>query len=154
MSRIELEVDDLSAPDVAELVRMHLADMYATSPACSVHAVDLSGLRDPAITLWVARVEGRLAGIGALKRLDPERGELKSMRVADGFRGTGVGRALVRHAIAAARAEHLRSLWLETGTSDAFLAARSLYASEGFTPCPPFGSYTDDPLSFYMTMLL
>ncbi len=32
-----------------------------------------------------------------------------------------------------------------------FLAARTLYASEGFTECEPFGSYRPDPASTFMT---
>ncbi len=35
-----------------------------------------------------------------------------------------------------------------------FEAARSLYTSFGFVPCPPFGSYKEDPNSVFMTIQL
>jgi putative acetyltransferase len=101
-----------------------------------------------------ARQQGAIAGIGALKLLDHERGEIKSMRVADGFRGTGVGRALLRHIIAEARERGLTSLWLETGTTPDFAPARRLYVSEGFVECGPFEGYSRDPFSVFMTRAL
>ena len=73
------------------------------------------------------------------------------MRVDDRFRGTGAGRALLRHIVAQARERGIRSLWLETGSADAFISARALYASEGFVPCGPFEGYAPDPLSTFMT---
>lgn len=151
---MEIRPDDLRDARVRALVTAHQADMYATSPPESVHALGLEVLRDPAITVCTAWEHDVLLGIGALARRDAARGELKSMRVTDEARGTGVGRALLRHLVALARTEGLRSLWLETGAEDAFLPARRLYASEGFVVCGPFDGYTDDPHSVYMTRTL
>lgn len=94
MGGIEIERDGLAAPDVLELLAEHLREMHASSPACSVHALDVSGLRDPAVTVWTARRDGELLGCGALKELDPEHGEVRSMRTTAAARGTGVGRTL------------------------------------------------------------
>ena len=154
MPRIDVRIDDLSGQDVQALIRSHLDGMHDTSPAQSVHALDIEGLRHPSITFWSAWVDGRLAGIGALKAMDAERGELKSMRVDDRFRGAGIGRALLRHIMGEARARGMRSLWLETGSTDDFLPAVRLYESEGFTRCGPFDGYTDDPFSVFMTRAL
>jgi len=154
MPRIDVRIDDLSGQDVQALIRSHLDGMHDTSPAESVHALDIEGLRHPSITFWSAWVDGRLAGIGALKAMDAERGELKSMRVDDRFRGAGIGRALLRHIMGEARARGMRSLWLETGSTDDFLPAVRLYESEGFTRCGPFDGYTDDPFSVFMTRAL
>ncbi|WP_375386727.1 GNAT family N-acetyltransferase [uncultured Microbacterium sp.] len=151
LAEIEIRVDDLTGSDTVALIAFHLAGMHDTSPEGSVHALDLDRLRHPDITFWSARIGGELAGIGALARLDDLRGEIKSMRVDDRFRGSGVGRALLRHIIAAARQRGMSSLWLETGRSDEFLPAHRLYASEGFVSCGPFESYTDDPFSAFMT---
>ncbi len=155
---IRIEEDDLSREATRALIRFHLAGMHDTSPPESVHALDLDGLRHPSVTFWSAWVTtefgGDLAGIGALKALDHERGELKSMRVDDRFRGKGVGRALLRHIIAEARSRGMRSLWLETGGTDDFLPAQRLYASEGFVRCGPFADYSDDPFSVFMTLTL
>ncbi|WP_314506140.1 GNAT family N-acetyltransferase [uncultured Microbacterium sp.] len=154
MPRIEVRIDDLSGHDVQALIRSHLDGMHDASPAESVHALDIEGLRHPSITFWSAWVDGDLAGIGALKRIDAERGELKSMRVDDRFRGAGIGRALLRHILAAARDSGITGVWLETGSAEEFVPAVRLYESEGFTRCGPFDGYTDDPFSVFMTRAL
>ena len=151
---LEIRTDDLSSPAVRALVAAHLDAMHAQTPAESVHALGLSELQDAAVTVWTAWRDGDLAGVGALKRMDAARGEVKSMRVAPPHLGTGVGRALLRHIMAASRERGLTSLWLETGSGAEFAAARGLYLSEGFTTCAPFADYTDDPLSSYFTRAL
>ncbi len=151
---IEIRVDDLSGDAIRALITRHLEGMHDTSPPESVHALDLEGLRHPSITFWSAWIGGELAGIGALKEIDAERGELKSMRVDDRFRGSGVGRAILLHIMAAARERGMTSLWLETGSPDDFVPAQRLYESEGFTRCGPFEGYTDDPFSVFMTRTL
>ncbi|MFI8633549.1 GNAT family N-acetyltransferase [Microbacterium sp. NPDC077663] len=153
-SPLDIRVDDLTGPASVGLVRQHLAGMHAQTPAESVHALDVAALRHPSITVWSAWRNGEIAGIGALARLGEEDGELKSMRVVDAQLGTGVGRAMLRHIVEAARRDGLARLWLETGSDAAFLAARTLYASEGFVECEPFGSYLPDPASTFMTRAL
>lgn len=148
---LDIRLDDLTGPASTALVRQHLAGMHAQSPAESVHALDVGALRHPSVTVWSAWREGEIAGIGALARLSATDGELKSMRVADAHLGTGVGRAILRHILAAARADRLTRVWLETGSDAPFLAARTLYASEGFVECEPFGDYRPDPASTFMT---
>ncbi|SFS17285.1 putative acetyltransferase [Microbacterium sp. cf046] len=154
MPDIEIRTDDLSGDAIRALIAFHLDGMHDTSPAESVHALDVDGLRHPSITFWSAWIDGELAGIGALKTIDAERGELKSMRVDDRFRGSGVGRAILRHIVAEARARGMTSLWLETGSPEEFVPAQRLYESEGFTLCGPFEGYTDDPYSVFMTRTL
>lgn len=151
---MDIRIDDLSGADTRALISHHHAQMHAQTPAESVHALDVETLRDPAITVWSAWLEGRVAGVAALKQLDDERGELKSFRTADEFLGRGVARALLRRIIADARGRGLTSLWLETGSDDGFVPARALYASEGFVVCGPFEGYVDDPLSTFMTRTL
>lgn len=143
--------DDLTGEATRALVRRHLRGMHEHSPPESVHALDVDALRRPDVAFWSAWAGEELVAVGALRRLDAERGELKSMRVADAWLGRGVGRALLRHLVAQARAEGLRSVWLETGSGPAFVAAQRLYASEGFAPCGPFGDYRADPFSRFMT---
>ncbi len=154
MSPLQIRVDDLSGDATRALIAAHLDGMHDSSPPESVHALDIDGLRHPSITFWSAWRDDRLAGIGALKTLDAERGEIKSMRVSDAFLGQGVGRALLRHIVAAARDRGMKTLWLETGSPADFEAARRLYLSEGFTPCGPFADYREDPYSVFMTLTL
>jgi len=146
--------DDLSGPATRALVAAHLAGMHENTPAESVHALDADRLAAEGVTVWSAWVDGELAGIGACKDLGDDRAELKSMRVADAFLGQGIGRAVLRHIVEDAQERGIRSLWLETGSTDDFLPARRLYASEGFEECPAFPPYAPDPLSTFMTRTL
>ena len=79
---IEIRVDDLRDPRIAAFLEEHLADMRAVSPPESKHALDLEGLRAPEITFWSVWDGEELVGCGALKRLDAEHAELKSMRTS------------------------------------------------------------------------
>ncbi|MEM8855096.1 MAG: GNAT family N-acetyltransferase, partial [Pseudomonadota bacterium] len=114
----------------------------------------LDGLRHPSVTVFAAWQGDRLAGIGALKDLGGGHGEIKSMHTAEGMRGLGAGRAVLNALLEEARARRYTRVSLETGVEEAFAAARRLYAAHGFAPCPPFGHYTEDPNSLYMTATL
>ena len=156
---ISIDRDDPSRGDVHQLLSEHLADMYATSPAESVHALDHSALSSPSITFWTAREDGNLMGCGALKILDspsdlPVNGEIKSMRTTASARGRGVATLMLRHIVDDARARNLEHLFLETGTEDYFAPARRLYARNGFIECPPFAGYVLDPNSVFMELRL
>ncbi len=146
--------DDLSGTAIRALLEEHLQHMRSVSPPESVHALDLAGLDRPEITLWAAWDGATLAGCGALKALGAAHGEIKSMRSAQAYRGTGVGKALLAHIVAEARRRGYARLSLETGAEDAFVPARELYASHGFTACAPFADYREDPNSVFMTRAL
>lgn len=148
---LKFRLDDLTGEPTRTLIARHLEGMRASSPAESVHALEIDKLRSTDISFWSVWTGGEIAGCGALKRLDARRGELKSMRVADAFLGRGVGRALLEHLVAEARARGMQSLWLETGSSPAFVPALRLYESAGFARCGPFDGYKDDPFSVFMT---
>jgi putative acetyltransferase len=156
---ISIDRDNPARGDVHQLLSEHLADMYATSPPESVHALDPSALSAPSITFWTAREQGNLLGCGALKLLDAASGaavdgEIKSMRTAASARGRGVGTLMLRHILDDARARNLERLYLETGTEDYFAPARRLYSRNGFTECPPFAGYALDPNSVFMELRL
>jgi putative acetyltransferase len=116
-----------------------------------VHALDLEGLRRPEITFWTAWENGELLGCGALKELDSEHGEIKSMRTAARHLRKGVARKLLEHIIAEAQRRCYTRLSLETGSMEAFEPARRLYAGFGFAYCAPFADYVEDPYSVFMT---
>lgn len=149
---IRIETDDPARPDVHQLLSEHLADMFATSPAESVHALDHSALSHESITFWTAREDGILLGCGALKTLSPEHAEIKSMRTTSTARGRGVATLVLEHLVAEAARLGYERLSLETGTEEYFAPARRLYARHGFTECPPFGDYTLDPHSVFMEL--
>ena len=151
---MQIRIDDLTGPEIRALLEEHLRNMHELSPPESVHALDLSGLREPGITFWTVWSEGQLLGCGALKELDPTHGEVKSMRTAAAHRRRGVGRAMLEHILAEARSRGYTRLSLETGSMKAFAPARRLYEAFGFTYCAPFGDYRDDPNSVFMTRTL
>ena len=151
---VVIAVDDPRAEDVRALLAAHLSFARDNSPPEDVHALDVAGLVDPAVTFFSYRAGGRLIAIGALRHLDPEHGEVKSMHTAREARGRGVGRKILEHLIAEARARGYRRLSLETGTMAAFAPARAIYAAAGFVPCEPFGSYFHSPNSLCMMLAL
>ncbi|MBT9491545.1 MAG: GNAT family N-acetyltransferase [Paucibacter sp.] len=154
-----IRLDDLSDPRIAAFLEEHMQDMRAASPPESVHALDLAALRKPGISFWSAWFLDEsgaetLVGTAALKRLDDSHAELKSMRTAAALRGRGLARAMLAHVLSQARLQGFRRLSLETGPQDFFAPARGLYQREGFLPCAPFGSYVEDPYSFFMSIAL
>jgi putative acetyltransferase len=151
---LTIGLDDPLAPDVLELLERHLTTMYAATPICEVYALDPHALTCPEIALFSARRRGRVVAIGALKEIDAEHGELKSMHTAEASRGQGAGRAMLEHLLTVGRSRGYARISLETGTTDVFTPARSLYASVGFTTCPPFGEYVASPNSVCMTLRL
>lgn len=146
--------DDLAGPEIADLLRLHLAEMHRNSPACSVHAMPIERLRAPDVTFWSIREDGRLAGCGALKALSDTHGEIKSMRTAPDFLRRGVGEQMLLHLISEARRRGYMRLSLETGSGPPFAPAIALYSKQGFAACGPFGDYGDDPFLRFMTRLL
>jgi putative acetyltransferase len=149
---VQIRLDDLRGPAIAELLAAHVAFCKASSPPESTHVLDLDALRAPGITFWSAWDGASLLGCAALKQLDPSHGEIKSMHTSVQHRGRGVGLGLLKHAVAEARSRRYRRLSLETGSMEAFAAARALYARFGFVACAPFGDYRLDPNSVFMTL--
>ena len=142
---------DLDSPDVQALLAFHFDQMRSTSPPDACHVLPIEDLREPSVTFWSAREDRVLMGVGALKELAPDHGEIKSMRTAPPALGRGVGRAILHHIVAEARSRGYRRLSLETGSTEPFAAALRLYESEGFVPCGPFGSYKDTPFTRFFT---
>ena len=151
---MDIRVEDLTGPEIAALLAEHLGSMYLHSPPESVHALGIERLRAPDITMWSAWEDSELLGCAALKELDPQHGEIKSMRTVTGHLRKGVASALLRHIFAEAKRRSYRRLSLETGSMAAFAPARELYARFGFEPCGPFADYVEDPNSVFMTRTL
>jgi putative acetyltransferase len=143
---------ELDRADVRALLALHFAEMRAESPPSACHVLAADGLRNPAIRFVSLRdCDGALLGIGALKAIDPDHGEIKSMRTAPTALGTGAGRAILGQLLAQAREMGMSRLSLETGSSPLFAAANRLYMSEGFVRCGPFGTYADTAFTLFYT---
>jgi putative acetyltransferase len=148
---VEIRVDDLSGPEIAEFLEDHIRDMRSVSPPESKHALDLEGLRKPDITFWTVWEHHQLVGCGAIKELDSTHGEIKSMRTRSSHRGKGVGSFVLQHILRVAKERGYRRVSLETGSMPFFEPARRLYRSHGFRDCAPFANYKEDPNSVFLT---
>lgn len=151
---MKIEIDDLSRVEIHSLLEEHLESMRQLSPPESVHALDLNKLRKPDITFWSAWDGQVLLGCGALKELSGTHGEIKSMRTPSARRRQGAGRAILAYIMQTARRRSYETLSLETGSAAEFEPAHRLYESVGFVRCGPFGDYTDDPNSIFMSLRL
>ncbi|OME99192.1 GNAT family N-acetyltransferase [Paenibacillus sp. FSL H7-0942] len=148
---MEIKVDDLSGVQVKALIAEHLQGMAADSPPESIHALNLDGLKEPEITFWCAWEGDDLLGCGAIKELDLEHAELKSMRTASAHMRKGVARKILAHIMEVATDRGYKRISLETGSMDSFIPARKLYEDFGFEYCEPFADYIWDPNSTFMT---
>lgn len=154
MFDISIRNGGLEHPAVVELLAAHLAGMAEHSPPQSVHALDLTALQQPTIQFWTAWHDDQLLGCAALKVLDEQHGELKSMRTDPRFLRQGVARRLLQHALEQARRLELTRVSLETGSMEAFAPARRMYEAVGFDYTDPFADYQPDPHSVFMTLTL
>ena len=151
---MHIETDDLSRPQVHELLQEHLTNMFELSPPENVFALDVTKLQAADITFWTVWEDETLLGCGALKGLSATQGEVKSMRTPKALRRRGAGRAVLAHIINVAKQRGYETLSLETGSNPAFLPAQELYQAFGFSYCGPFGSYEEDPHSVFMSLRL
>ena len=151
---LEIKIDDLSGCEIADFLAEHLRCLAKVSPPESRHALNLDGLRTPDITFWSVWQGDELAGCGALKELDSEHAEIKSMRTAKAHLRQGIGSMVLGRIISEAKRRGYRRLSLETGSMEYFEPARTLYRKFGFRTCPAFTGYVADPNSVFMTLEL
>ena len=140
--------------EVNNLLKKHFIELRSVSPAGSTHVLDIEGLKDPSIKFWSLWENNKLVGCGALKFLEKNHGEFKSIRVADEFKKKGIGERIINHLIEEAKKLKISKLSIETGAGDFFLPARNLFSKFGFKSCPPFAHYKEDPNSCYYTLNL
>ncbi|WP_198671608.1 GNAT family N-acetyltransferase [Desertihabitans aurantiacus] len=150
----QVSVHDPRSAEVRELLGQHLAFTALHSPPEDVHALDVDALRGPGITFYGLRCDGRLAAVGALRRLSAAHAELKSMHTRAELRGRGLARRLLDALVERAVADGCTRVSLETGTAAAFAPARALYTSAGFRPCGPFGGYRPSPHSTFLSRVV
>tara|TARA_B100000427_G_scaffold130508_1_gene108570 strand:- start:415 stop:870 length:456 start_codon:yes stop_codon:yes gene_type:complete len=151
MKSIEGNFDNL---EVNNLLKKHFIELRSVSPEGSAHVLDIEGLKDPSIKFWSLWENNKLIGCGALKFLEKNHGEFKSIRVADEFRKRGVGERIINHLIEEAKKLKISKLSVETGAGKFFLPARNLFSKFGFKKCPPFAHYKEDTNSCYYSLNL
>jgi len=151
MKSIEGNFDN---PEVNEMLIKHFIELSSVSPVCKGHVLDIPGLKDPSIKFWSFWKNDQLMGCGALKFLDTEHGEFKSIRLADKFRKQDNGIKVIKHLIDRAKKLNIKKISLETGSGNFFIPARKLFIKCGFKVCKPFSHYKEDSEACYMSMLI
>lgn len=155
---VEMDFDirsgDLDNVDLRQLLSAHLDHAATHSPRESIHALNIEELRATDVTLWTIWNGETLQGCGALRELDTNHGEIKSMHTLSDHRRKGVAAHLLAHILGEAKRRSYRRVSLETGSMDGFAPARGLYERFGFRVCAPFADYSEDPNSVCMTLEL
>ena len=141
-------------PEVNKLLTKHFIELRAASPEGSAHVLDIPGLKVPTIKFWSLWESEKIFGCGALKFLDNEHGEFKSIRIHEDFRNKGYGIKIIDHLIYEAKKLNIKRISLETGAGKFFDPARRLFKKCNFEPCQPFAHYKEDKNSLYLTKLI
>ena len=141
-------------PEVNKLLIKHFIELKAASPEGSAHVLDIPGLKTSSIKFWSLWENDKLLGCGALKFLDENHGEFKSIRVHEKFRNKGNGMKIINHLIDEALKLKIKRLSIETGAGKFFEPARKLFKNCDFEPCQPFAHYKKDKNSIYLTKLI
>lgn len=141
---------NLTDENVVALLQAHLRGMAEITPPEFIFALSIDDLKADDVRFWSAWHGAHLVGCGALRRMAGASGEIKSMRTATPYLRRGVGQAMLQYILAAAMAEGLSQVYLETGSQAGFGAARQLYEANGFVYCGAFGDYEANPTSVFM----
>ena len=141
-------------PEVNQLLTKHFIELRAASPEGSAHVLDIQGLKVSSIKFWSLWENDKLFGCGALKFLDKNHGEFKSIRIHDNFKKKGEGIKIIEHLIEEAKKLDIKRISLETGAGKFFEPARKLFKKCDFKPCKPFAHYKEDVNSIYLTKLI
>ena len=141
-------------PEVNDLLTKHFIELRAASPEGSAHVLDIPGLKTPSIKFWSLWIDDKLLGCGALKFLDKDHGEFKSIRIHENYRKKGNGSKVIEHLIYQAKKSGIKRISIETGAGKFFEPARKLFKKCNFEPCEPFAHYKKDINSIYLTKLI
>ncbi|CAN2183014.1 WecD Histone acetyltransferase HPA2 and related acetyltransferases [Candidatus Nanopelagicaceae bacterium] len=149
-----ITIEESLTGELAQILQAHWLFCTSSTPIEHVYALDASKLFSPDITVFGARIDGELVGVGAIRKLDAHHAELKSMHTLAKSRGSGVGKAMVAHIEDFSRSSGIERMSLETGTNEAFKPARELYKSLGYNSCDAFGDYVLSEDNMCMTKLI
>lgn len=144
---ISIAVETPLQDEVRALVAELTEALLALTPREFCHHLTVEEMAIPSTTVFVARIDGKAVGIGALRRDRDRIAEVKRMYTRPAFQGRGIGGAILNEIEALARREGFRQLVLETG--DRHPAAWRVYERAGFTRCPPVLGYPDTTWSVF-----
>lgn len=151
---------DFNDQRLIAMLKIHHAtvtDPASNVPGQKMYALDLASLQQPNIhlwTVWSAVEPMELLGLGALKVIDSDSAEVKSMHTSTVARGKGTGAVTLEKLLDEAKDLGLKNVYLETGSLDSFAGARRFYAGQGFVQCGPFADYEPQENSYFMCKAL
>ena len=143
-----IAVEPPDQPELRALLAAADAFYAALYPADRNYLLDVAALAAPGVAFYVARLDGRAVGCGAVVVHGGDWAEIKRLYVDPTRRGHGIGRLILEALEAHARHAGVRVLRLETGIKQA--AALGLYRAAGFVDRDAFGDYAPDPISVFM----
>jgi putative acetyltransferase len=154
---VRFSVALITADDAGDLFASSDAYVAALYPAESNHLVSAQELSTaPNLLLGAFTQESPSRPIGCVGLLvagqEPGTAEIKRLFVESASRGVGVAHALMDHLEAEAAERGLLELRLETGIYQE--ESLGLYLRRGYVTIPPFGHYTEDPMSVFMAKQL
>ena len=147
-------IDPITDPQVIDILVYHRATLFENSPANTVFALGLTGLRAPRLTLWTAWEGPTLLGCGALQDRDDGAGEVKAMRTHPQHRRRGLARPRLGVIVVGATARGQSRRLLETGSAPLFDAAMALDREAGFCPFSCFCPYSGNGFSRFFELAL
>jgi DNA-binding MarR family transcriptional regulator/GNAT superfamily N-acetyltransferase len=143
---VEIAAVDPEHPDARHCLAEYVAELNRRSERGFDPSVGATALpeevRPPAGEFFVAYLHGEPIGCGAVKHHPGEPTEIKRMWIAQAARGLGLGRRLLEHLEACARASGARVAHIET--SAVLTEALALYRSAGWVEVAPFN---DEPFA-------
>ena len=142
---IDIRQESLTSSAAKRLIKELDHDLMDRYPLQLIHGLRPEDIKDPDLYFIMAYIDGRAAGCGALRPLEPGIGEIKRMFVLPEYRGKGVARALLEALESRAVEMGHTSVRLETGTRQP--EAIALYKSAGYAGIVKFGEYIDNPMS-------
>lgn len=132
-------------PDAIALITELEATLEPLYPPVSRHGLSVERLITEGVHFFLLRSDSIAAGCGGVKLFGSDYGEVKRMYVRPQYRGMGFAKMILNHLTDFTQQHGIPLLRLETGIYQQ--EAIGLYEKMGFYRIPPFGNYTDDPLS-------
>ena len=146
---IVIEPTDPRLAKASRLVEELDALLISLYPMESNHLVAIDRLAAPDTRFFLAEVDGKALGCGAIMICGGAYAEVKRVYVSPKGRGLGLAKLILARLEEEACIHGLGFLRLETGRYQP--EALGLFESLGFRVCGPFGDYpTDDPNSIFM----
>ncbi|MFB0502607.1 MAG: GNAT family N-acetyltransferase [Candidatus Bathyarchaeia archaeon] len=120
---------------IDQLMENYQLDVYSGSEQTipeyvDEHLEDLTSLKPPDGIIYLLVLDGNVVGMGALRKLSDDTGEIKRMYIRPPYRGRGYGKQMLSKLLEAGREFGCSTFLLDTAKF--MTAAQHIYRSAGF----------------------